>query len=107
MTFETFARLLKQRLINLGYKKNKEVYFDDNLFFYIEDYYDSLKLFKINYNGSYFQYAASPKDQFWTPIYDFTFTNLKELYELAKKYTIDAKEKKIKDKLNEINKDFQ
>ena len=104
MTFDTFARLLRQRLTNLGYKS-----VDGDLchLFYIENYYDAINLFKIDYNGSYFQYAASPKDHFWTPIYHYTFPNLKELYVLAKKYSIDAKEKKIKDKLTELEKDFQ
>ncbi len=105
MTFETFARLLRQRLINLGYKNRSGDYGD---LFYFENYYDSINLFRINYNSSCgFQFAASPKDNFWSPIYNYTFPNLKKLYVLAKQYSIDAKEKKIKDKLNEINKDFQ
>ncbi len=104
MTFDTFAELLRQKLTKLGYKIMAGDVCD---LFYLENYYGSINLFKIDYNSNYFQYAASPKDNFWTPIYHYTFPNLKELYVLAKKYSIDAKEKKIKDKLNEINKDFQ
>ena len=103
MTFDTFARLLRQRLTNLGYKIMVYEFSD---LFYLENYYDAM-LFKIDYNGSYFQYATSPKVNFWTPIHNFTFSKLKELYVLAKKYSIDAKEKKIKDKLSELEKDFQ
>lgn len=104
MTFDTFARLLRQRLTNLGYKIMAGESCD---LFYIEDFYSAINLFKIDYNGSYFQYAASPKDHFWTSIHNYTFPNLKELYVLAKKYSIDAKEKKIKDKLKELEQDFQ
>jgi len=104
MTFDTFARLLRQRLTKLGYKIMVCEFSD---LFYIENYYGAINLFKIDYNSSYFQYAASPQDISWTSIYDFSFSNLKKLYVLSKKYSIDAKEKKIKDKLNEINKDFQ
>ena len=104
MTFDTFARLLRQRLTNLGYKS---VNGDFCHLFYIENYYDAINLFKIDYVGSYFQYAASPKDNFWTPIYNFSFHNLKELYVLSKQYSIDAKEKKIKNKLKELENDFQ
>lgn len=104
MTFDTFARLLRQRLTNLGYKIMVSEFCD---LFYIENYYGAINLFKIDYNGSYFQYAASPQDHFWTSIHNYTFSNLKGLYVLAKQYSIDAKEKKIKDKLKEIEKDFK
>ena len=104
MTFDTFAELLRQRLTNLGYKTKSG---DCGDLFYIENYFNSTNLFKIDYKGSNFHYAANPTDQFWTPSHNYTFSNLKALYVLAKKYYIDAKEKKIKDKLNEINKDFQ
>lgn len=103
MTFDTFAKLLRKKLTNLGYK-TRTGYFGDK--FYLKNYYDSTDLFNIESN-EYIQYAASPDCTRWTLIKDYSFINLKELYILAKQYSIDAKEKKIKDKLNEINKDFQ
>ncbi len=107
MTFDTFARLLKHRLTNLCYKIRTSDFGDGDVF-YLENYYDDISLFKINYEDNFVQYAAKPESTSWSPIYDyFTFPNLEKLYALAKQYSIDAKEKKIKDKLNEINKDFQ
>ena len=104
MTFDTFARLLRQRLTKLGYKTMLGETCD---LFYIENYCGSINLFKIEYCYKFFQYAESPNCTYWTQVKDFTFKDLKKLFELAKQYTIYAKEKLIKDKLNEINKDFQ
>lgn len=104
MTFETFARLLRQRLTNLGYKS---VTGDCGDLFYFEDYYNATNLFKIYYKCSYFQYAANPTDHFWTPIHNFTFPKLKELYVLSKKYSIDAKKQRVNKKLIDIEKDFK
>lgn len=103
MTFDTFAKLLRKKLTNLGYKTRTD-YFGDK--FYLKNYYNSTYLFNIESN-EYIQYAESPDCMCWTTIKEYSFPNLKELYVLAKQYSIDSKEKKIKDKLNEINKDFQ
>lgn len=109
MTFDTFAGLLRQKLSKLGYKTKFDSF---GVKFYLENYYDSTNLFNIEdtvdyIQYAYIQYAASPDCTRWTTIKDYSFINLKKLYLLAKQYYIDAKEKKIKDKLNEINKDFQ
>ena len=104
MTFYTFAKLLRKKLTNLGYKTRTDNF---GVKFYLENYYCSTNLFNIEYTDDYIQYAASPDCTRWTAIKEYSFPNLKELYILAKQYSIDAKEKKIKDKLNEINKDFQ
>lgn len=102
MTFDTFAGLLRQKLSKLGYKTRFDYF---GVIFYFEKYYNSTSLFNIE--DDYIQFAESPDCLRWTTINDYSFFNLKKLYILAKQYSIDAKEKKIKDKLNEINKDFQ
>ena len=104
MTFDNFARLLRQRLTNLGYKTKFDSF---GVKFYLENYYNSTSLFNIEYTTDYIQYVASPDSSRWSLIIDYSIFNLKKLYILAKQYSIDVKEKKIKDKLNEINKDFQ
>lgn len=106
MTFETAAKLFKQRLTNLGYKI-KDTTIDSCEFFYIENYYDSINLFKIDYDNSSFLYSATPLDYAWTSIHNYTFYDLKELYELSKNYSIDAKKLRVNKKLIDIEKVFQ
>lgn len=103
MTFETAAKLIKQKLTKLGYKFRTS---DDCDLFYLDNYY-SINLFKIEYKYKSIYYASHPKDHFWTPVYTYDFSNLKELYVRAKQHYLAVKEQKIKDKLKELEKDFQ
>lgn len=106
MTFENAAKLFKRKLTNLGYKI-KDTTIDFCEFFYIENYCGSVNLFKIDYDNHCFYYAATPYDFAWTTIHNYTFTNLKNLYLLAKQNSINAKQQKINNKLMDIEKDFQ
>ena len=104
MTFDTAAKLLKQKLNKLGYKF---ITSDDCDLFYLENYYYSINLFKIEYKYKSIYYVSHPKDQFWTPVYIYDFHNLKELYEMANHQCIDAKHQRVNKKLKELEKDFQ
>lgn len=106
MTFETAARLFKRKLTNLGYKL-KSTTIDNCDFFYLENYYYSTNLFKIEYNLKSINFVSHPQDQFWTPVYTYDFSNLKKLYENAKHHCTDAKTQRVNKKLKELEKDFK
>ena len=106
MTFDNAAKLIKQKLTKLGYKL-KSTTIDDCEFFYLENYYDSINLFKIEYQYKSIHYASHPQDPFWTPVYTYTFSDLKELYVMAKHHSINVKTQRVKNKLKELEKDFQ
>ena len=106
MTFENAAKLIKQKLTKLGYKL-KSTTIDNCELFYIENYYYSINLFKIEYNFKSINYVSHPQDQFWTPVYIYDFHNLKEIYEMANNLCMDAKRQRVNKKLKELEKDFQ
>ena len=106
MTFDNAAKLIKQKLTKLGYKL-KSTTIDNCELFYLENYYYSINLFKIEYNFKSINYVSHPQDQFWTPVYIYDFHNLKKLYEMANNLCIDAKRQRVNKKLKELEKDFQ
>lgn len=108
MTFETYTNLLTKRLEHLGYISRKN---EKTLSFYLP-YYENKNdicsdLFNIYYEANSVRYVEDINDSFWSLVDNYDYESLKQLYFLSKDFVIKAKKLKIKDKLNEINKDFQ
>lgn len=105
MIFEKYSSTLKKYLNNLGYKVE---YLGGNFFYSIEGYNNagSNELFQIYEKIKCVRYIEE-NDNFWLCVKEYDYVSLNKLYILAKKHLIKAKEQKIKNKMNELEKDFE
>ena len=111
MTFETYTNLLVKRLEQLGYVSRK---FGRYLSFYLPNYNKDLSLkcdysylFSICYGDNTVKYVEDINDTYWSIVDYYDYESLNHLYILAKQYLIKEKEQKIKNKLKELENDFQ
>ena len=117
ISYGVFAKLLEDKLIELGYKKKNKLsrsyfslfyankkahivpeYYD---YFYIEPYYENIGFANDNDNNpcSYWHGFTIPDE--------FTKENLDILFEKATNYAIHSKKCMVQAKLDEIGKDFE
>lgn len=107
MLFKKYSSLLKKYLNEIGYKMK---YVNGDSLYYIEGYtsdYSGNKLFIINEKSHFVGYVEEITENFWTFIEEYDYESLNHLYILANQYLIKAKEQNIKNKLKELENDFQ
>ena len=83
-------------------------FFRTNFFYSIEGYNNagSNELFQIYEKLKCVRYIEENYN-FWLCVKEYDYVSLNKLYILAKKHLIKAKEQKIKNKMNELEKDFE
>lgn len=107
MTFETYTNLLVKRLEHLGYISRKN---EKTVSFYLPNYTNvggSSDLFSIYYEANSVRFIEDFDDMFWSLVDYYDYESLKHLYILSKDFVIKAKKIQMKNKLKELEKDFE